>query len=464
MDTFRKTIESLISFRRVPLKVVVITAFASYALQLGAIIQGQPLYIIAIFTLLPWIPVLFFESIWKIDHYSWIAVFGILTILQIGHVGEHLAQVGGLLFLEGTLACPPPVDNTANFERAVEAGLRTVDEPATGISSTWVVQPDKATGLPMVDQSGQEIVGPAACGVLGQLDLEIVHLVWELIGWIAILWLLTKYPKNKWLWAALVFASIHTVEHLYISWIFFITNEPIYDGLIQLWGTTVEGKIVTAHPVGFLEEHVSFYAAGGKNGIIGRGGLLDFMFFNGEATFFPTRPVLHLGYNLLVTIPFMVAFIIEVRRAYNAYLAQALPELSEAQLVATTHALEPVRFEMGEIIVRQGDPPDGFYIITKGEAEVYLEEEDGKERPLAKLESGQYFGEIGLMNRSNRVATVRAIGKVELLKLDRVTFGTLMQESEMSGQEVTKVMDYRLQEVSEVQAPKSPSGSEPPAT
>ncbi len=460
MSSFSKTLANLFSFRRVPLKIVVVTAFASYALQLGAIIQGQPLYIIAIFTLLPWIPVLFFESIWKIDHYSWIAVFGILTILQIGHVGEHLAQVGELMFLEGTLACPPPVDNTANFQRAVDVGLRTVDEPATGISSTWVVQPDKGTGEPLLNEAGEETIGPAACGVLGQLDIEIVHLIWEIIGWIAVLWLLTKYPKNIWLWIALAFATVHTVEHFFISWIFFVNSVPVYDGLQQLWGTTIEGKIVTANPVGYLEKHVSFYAAGGKNGIAARGGLLDYLFFNGEGAFFLTRPPLHLGYNLVVTIPFVLGFIVQVRRAYNEYLAKALPELSEEQLVTTTHALEPMRFDSGQVIVRQGDPADSFYIITKGEAEVFLENEGESERPLAKLSSGQYFGEIGLMNRSNRVATVRALGKVELLKLDRMTFGTLMQESEMSEQEVAKLMEHRLQAVSEAEVQTPPPVSE----
>ena len=451
MSALMRVIENLAAFRRVPIRVVVITALASYVLQIGAIIQGQPLYIIAIFTMLPWIPVVFFESLWKIDHYNWFAVFFILTVLQIGHVGEHLAQVGGLAFFDGTLACPPPLDNEANVARAVEAGLRSPDDLATGISTTWVMQPG-ADGFPALNSVGEQIRGPAACGVLGQLDIEIVHLVWEIIGWLAILWLLTKFPKNIWLWVALVFASIHTVEHFFISWIFFVETDAIYEGAVQLWGTTIDGRIVTAHPVGLQEQLVTFYSAGGKNGLVGRGGYLESLFFGGQPIF-PTRPYLHLYYNLLVTIPFVAGFLVQVRRVYNEYLAKALPGLSEDQLVSTTPMLEPARYEPGELVFEQGELADDLYIISRGEAEVFLKD-NGTERVLARLESGQYFGEIGLFNQAPRMASVRAVSKLEVLRLNHRSFLSLMEESELSQQEVERLMQYRLEKAEEVQQAK----------
>ena len=67
---FSKVFERFVSFRRIPMKVVVITALASYVLQLGAILQGQPLFIIVLFTLLPWIPLAFVEGLWKIGRAS----------------------------------------------------------------------------------------------------------------------------------------------------------------------------------------------------------------------------------------------------------------------------------------------------------------------------------------------------------------------------------------------------------
>jgi hypothetical protein len=107
MLVINRLYEVLFSPKRVPLQIIAITALASFVLLMGGVLQGQPLYVIAFFTLLPWLPVYFFESIWKIEHYSWIAIFGIIVVLQLGHLGEHVAQVTQLGWLDGTLACPP---------------------------------------------------------------------------------------------------------------------------------------------------------------------------------------------------------------------------------------------------------------------------------------------------------------------------------------------------------------------
>ena len=118
-------LERFLAFKRIPLKIVAVTALASYLLQIGAILQGQPLYVIAFYTLLPWIPLLVFEGLWKYEHYNWIAIFAIVTALQLGHLGEHAFQVTEYVFLNGTLACPPPVDDVANARRAAACSNRT---------------------------------------------------------------------------------------------------------------------------------------------------------------------------------------------------------------------------------------------------------------------------------------------------------------------------------------------------
>ena len=404
MAFFNRIFNILVSPRRVPMRVIIITALASYVLQMGAVIQGQPLYIIALYTLLPWIPVFFFESIWKVEHYNWIAIFGIIIVLQLGHLGEHVTQVTQLGFMNGTLACPPPVDNVLHAERAVTAELRSPEQTATGISTSWVIKPDKATGYPAVKTSGEQIVGPAACGVFGQLDLELVHLVWEVIGWLATLLLLVKFPRNIWLWISLGAVSIHSVEHLFISWVFFMEPDALYTGVKQLWATTIEGKIVTAHPVGFEPTLLTFYGAGGKNGVMGQGGLVDTL-LNTPASFLPSRAYLHFWYNFFVFVPTVVAFLVQVRQLYDEYLAQALPELTEAQLVWATSKLAPGKIPARcRAIVSEGDPADRFYIITKGEAEVVRKQPNGKEVLINHLSAGQFFGEIGLMQGTARIA------------------------------------------------------------
>jgi hypothetical protein len=456
MIIFNRLFDVLVSPRRVPLRVFLITGLASFVLLMGGLLQGQPLYITALFTLLPWLPVLFFEGIWKVEHYSWIAIFGIIMLLQIGHLGEHVTQVAQLGWMNGTLACPPVVDSAVNAQRAVDAGLRGPEQGPSGISATSVVKPNPQTGLPAVDEQGNPIVGPAACGVFGQLDLEIVHLVWEVLGWLATLFLLVKFPRNIWLWIALIVVSIHSVEHLFISYVNFFEKDTLYAGAKQLWATTVEGKTAVAHPVGLEPVLQTFYGAGGKNGILGRGGMIDAL-LNLPASFLPTRPFLHFWYNFFVFVPTMVAFLVQVRQIYDEYLAKALPTLTEDQLVWVTPKLQLERYSAGSTIIAQGDNADHFYVISKGQVEVVLEHTgSGQAKIINRLNAGQYFGEMGLMQDTRRTATVRALTPVEVLYLNRDDFAQLINNSDNSRDALENLIGQRAQELLAIRQKTSP--------
>lgn len=428
--------ERFLSFRRIPLKVVIITALASWALQIGAIVQDQPLYIIVGFTLLPWIPLVLFESIWKYQHYHWVAVFAVVTALQVGHMGEHTAQVVQLGALNGTIACPTPADTPENAERA---GRDPSD--ATGEFVRSVVAPDQ-NGQPKTGADGEQIVGPPACGVAGFLDFETIHLVWDTLVWLGALWLLTKFPRNIWLWVAMIFASLHEVEHLFLGYIYLFEQRALFNYPEQLWATTVDDDgFVTATPDGQEPGTNTFYEAGGKAGLLARNGMVENLL--GTSGVFPLRPYLHFIYNALVVIPTVIAFIVQTRKVYDQYLAKALPALSEEELVQTTPKLERQKYESGSVIVRQGDLADKFYIITRGQVEV-LREQNGQEVVVSRLGTGQYFGEIGLLHGGKRIATVRAAGDAEVMALDRETFGNLMGDSELSRQEVDRLVRQRV--------------------
>ena len=184
---------------------------------------------------------------------------------------------------------------------------------------------------------------------------------------------------------------------------------------------------------------------------MGKNGLVESLFL-GQIGLFPLRPYLHFVYNSLVVIPTVIAFLVQSRKAYDEYLDEALPLLTEEQKVRTSTKLERQTFEPGKVIVKQGDVADRFYIITKGQVEVLREEEDGQEILVTRLGSGQYFGEIGLMHGGMRTATVRAADNVEVLALDRDTFAGLMDESEMARDQVEHLTRQR---VGQLQALKS---------
>lgn len=82
-------------------------------------------------------------------------------------------------------------------------------------------------------------------------------------------------------------------------------------------------------------------------------------------------------------------------------------------------------FESGEVVFHQGDLGDRLYMILSGEAEA-VRVEDGGEVVLARLGSGEYFGEAALLGRTARGATVRAVTPMDVLTLPHGDFGALV--------------------------------------
>jgi CRP/FNR family cyclic AMP-dependent transcriptional regulator len=76
----------------------------------------------------------------------------------------------------------------------------------------------------------------------------------------------------------------------------------------------------------------------------------------------------------------------------------------------------------GEVIIRQGDAGECMYVLQSGRVEVVLTNEDGREVLLAKLSDPDIFGEMALCDREVRSATVRAVGEVRALTVDREMF------------------------------------------
>ncbi len=127
-------------------------------------------------------------------------------------------------------------------------------------------------------------------------------------------------------------------------------------------------------------------------------------------------------------------------QGHVALLAQnpVFAELTEEEAKAVVSRLRPLRYRVGDAIVRQGEPGDTFYVISRGRVGVVVETAEGPEE-VAELIEGDYFGEIALLRGTTRTATCVAHTDVEVLALSRSDFTELLARHFAVAAKVEKV-------------------------
>jgi ATP-binding cassette subfamily B protein len=108
--------------------------------------------------------------------------------------------------------------------------------------------------------------------------------------------------------------------------------------------------------------------------------------------------------------------------------ASAFRFLSDEHFAALEPLLQEEHYDFGDVIVRQGDPANSFYILTNGRARALKIKDDGEEIPLGVLKPGDSFGEAALADGGKRSATVRCSTAVDVLRIDRSDFLQLVQQ------------------------------------
>ncbi len=88
--------------------------------------------------------------------------------------------------------------------------------------------------------------------------------------------------------------------------------------------------------------------------------------------------------------------------------------------------MQPLTFHFGDVIVREGDEADSFYVLRAGRARVVKGSEGDGEIVLNTLRAGDSFGEAALLKAERRSATVRAIDDVTVLRLAKEDLQSLL--------------------------------------
>ena len=129
-------------------------------------------------------------------------------------------------------------------------------------------------------------------------------------------------------------------------------------------------------------------------------------------------------------------------------IASTLPQLTHQQMLRATKSLQSYSFEPGEPIIREGEPNEQFYMISRGEVDITLKRADGAEETIAHMGPGQYFGEVNMVWPGQAIASVKAAlhAPVEAVSLGRSVFTELMVEAQAMRQTITEVAQQRASE------------------
>jgi cAMP-dependent protein kinase regulator len=114
-------------------------------------------------------------------------------------------------------------------------------------------------------------------------------------------------------------------------------------------------------------------------------------------------------------------------------------ELDAAELQSIADSMHEANVPAGATVTAEGGPADGFFVIDSGEAEVTI---DGGRR--ATMTAGDYFGEIALLQGSNRTATVTANTPLRCYALTPWDFRTLVEGAPSIAWKVMQSMAARL--------------------
>jgi CRP-like cAMP-binding protein len=135
--------------------------------------------------------------------------------------------------------------------------------------------------------------------------------------------------------------------------------------------------------------------------------------------------------------------------------SQAFLQVPPANIQQMFMRMHEVPMRAGEVVIKQGDDGDFYYIIKHGKAKVTRASKTGAELTLATLKDGDAFGEEALLSEAKRNATITMDTDGTLMRLSKDDFNALLKEPMLSwisldeaNERVTqgaKLLDVRLE-------------------
>ena len=102
--------------------------------------------------------------------------------------------------------------------------------------------------------------------------------------------------------------------------------------------------------------------------------------------------------------------------------------LTEEEL-STLHGSSVLReYPKNTVIINENDTADSLYFIESGRVKIYCSDKNGKEFIMNTMNSGEYFGELALLDDARRSASVRTLEKSSFRILYKEDFNRIMDE------------------------------------
>ncbi|HEU0291872.1 MAG TPA: DUF1003 domain-containing protein [Anaerolineales bacterium] len=121
-------------------------------------------------------------------------------------------------------------------------------------------------------------------------------------------------------------------------------------------------------------------------------------------------------------------------------------EMDEQEVAGIRAIMEETRFKPGQVIIREGEVGDLFYVITEGHVEIIIRDAAGSDVVLQEAGPGEFFGELSMLTNEPRSARVRAVDQVTTLTLERDDFFEFLRTHTHAAIDVLVELGGRLRE------------------
>ena len=124
--------------------------------------------------------------------------------------------------------------------------------------------------------------------------------------------------------------------------------------------------------------------------------------------------------------------------------------LTPEQLQPLGEKMRTRKYQRGEVVFHQDDPGDRMHIIVQGRVRISIDSYDGREKDVALLNPGDCFGEMALLDGSNRSANATAVDDIETLVLLRDDFIKFIGEYPQVAAQTTAILTNRLRNTNQM--------------